>query len=364
MNPIKPPSKSKYSCYGYCGKSMLDNSLSVHCLKAHKKPKLVKGQSLLTFAGASGSERNRQESQSPPPPPPPVSDHDLHLPDAGNRPEKRTRTEFSEVASPAVHTSDTAPHLQSPSKVEEKLDLIISQLSNLDLKMTASSHVSPASKVSTLTPASQHQTTFSEDLEEKLRLCKTLSDICNSFDELSYIEKDKMVICTLCVLYPLGTAHVSGNFEYDLLHDEQYLSNQVMSQEFRNLKKHIKRHLMQEIHLSNVEKWEREESKRSSRETRCHAIGMRIAWICYAGYQSGMSSREYEKDILKAKLNGLDVGDINHSKEFYSNFRCFVANEVRSCLSSYFTSRLQPTGFLPPGGLIRGVGAKSRTYDT
>ena len=327
---------------------MLDNSLGLHCKEVHKKPKLVKGQSTISFASASGSERSKQESQSISKPPPPVPDHDLHLPDAEIRPEKRTRTEFSEVASPAVNTSDTTPNSPSPSKVEEKLDLIITHLSNLDLKITASSHVSPSSKESTLTPASQHHTTFSEDLEERLRLCKTLSDICDSFDELSYIEQNKMVVCTPCVLYPLGTAHVPGNFEYDLINDEQYLSNQVMSQEFRNLKKHIKRHFMQEIHLNNVEKWEKEESKRCSRETRCHAIGMRIARICYAGYQSGMSARGYEKEILKAKLNGLDVGDINHSKEFYSNYRSFVADEVRNCLSSYFTSRLQPTGFLPP----------------
>ena len=85
------------------------------------------------------------------------------------------------------HTSDTTPHSPSPSKVEEKLNLIITHLSNLDLKITASSHVLPASKESTPTPASQHQTTFFEDLEERLRLCETLSDICSSFDELPYI---------------------------------------------------------------------------------------------------------------------------------------------------------------------------------
>ena len=105
---------------------------------------------------------------------------------------------------------------------------------------------------------------------------------------------------------------------------------------------------MLEIHSENVKKWEREESARCSRETRSHSIGMQIAQICYAGYKTGMSGREYEKEILKAKLNGLDVGDINHSKEFYFNFRSYVASEVRNCLKTYFTSRLQPTGFLPP----------------
>ena len=144
---------------------------------------------------------------------------------------------------------------------------------------------------STLTSTSQPQRTFSEDLEERLRLCKTLSDLCSTFDELSYIDEDKVVVCTLCVLYPIGTSYLSGNFEYDRIHDEQYRSTQVMSQEFRNLKKHIKRHFTLEIHSENVKKWEREESARCSRETRSHSIGMRIAQICYAGYKTGMSGQ-------------------------------------------------------------------------
>ena len=201
---------------------------------------------------------------------------------------------------------------------------------------------------STLTSASQRQTTFSEDLDEKLRLCKTLGDICSTFDELSYIDEDKMVVCTMCVLYPVETSHLPGYFEYDFINDEQHQNTQVMSREFRNLKTNIKRHFMLEFHKENLKRWEGEESKHCVRETRCHSIGMRIARICYAGYKSGMSARDYEKEILKAKLNGLDVGDINHSKEFYSNFRSFVASEVRNCLKSYFISRLQPTGFLPP----------------
>lgn len=269
----------------------------------------------------------------------------LSLPGVENRREKRSRTEFSEVASSADYTSDTT----SQSVVNEKLDLILThQLSNLDLKITTSASPTPVPNESTLTSASQRQTTFSEDLDEKLRLCKTLGDICSTFDELSYIDEDKMVVCTMCVLYPVETSHLPGYFEYDFINDEQHQNTQVMSREFRNLKTNIKRHFMLELHKENLKRWEGEESKHCVRETRCHSIGMRITRICYAGYKSGMSARDYEKEILKAKLNGLDVGDINHSKEFYSNFRSFVASEVRNCLKSYFISRLQPTGFLPP----------------
>ena len=48
-------------------------------------------------------------------------------------------------------------------------------------------------------------------------------------------------------------------------------------------------------------------------ESREFTVGTRIARICYAMYQDGSSKKSFEKEILKAKLNGADVGDINHS---------------------------------------------------
>ena len=48
---------------------------------------------------------------------------------------------------------------------------------------------------------------------------------------------------------------------------------------------------------------------------------LRVARLCYAGYLTGSPKRNFEHEILKSVLNGLDVGDINHSSEFYSNSR-------------------------------------------
>ena len=52
-------------------------------------------------------------------------------------------------------------------------------------------------------------------------------------------------------------------------------------------------------------------------ETREHAVGMQIARLCYAVYQIRSSKRNFGQEILKSVLNGLDVGGINHSSEFY-----------------------------------------------
>ena len=75
---------------------------------------------------------------------------------------------------------------------------------------------------------------------------------------------------------------------------------------------------------------------------------MRIARLCYAGYLIGSSKRNLEQETLKSVLNGLDVGGINHSPEFYSNFMPFVSEQVTERLKSFFSSRLDHTGFKPP----------------
>ena len=71
---------------------------------------------------------------------------------------------------------------------------------------------------------------------------------------------------------------------------------------------------------------------------------MRIARICYAGYKSGSSKRSFEGEILKAALNGCDVGDLNHSDQFPRRFRSFVRREIRNRTKSFLSSKLEQTG--------------------
>ena len=70
-----------------------------------------------------------------------------------------------------------------------------------------------------------------------------------------------------------------------------------------------------------------------------------------AGYLIESSKRNFEQEILKSVFNGLDVGEINHSQKFYSNFMPFVSQQVTERLKSFFSSRLDHTGFKPPVNL-------------
>ena len=66
-----------------------------------------------------------------------------------------------------------------------------------------------------------------------------------------------------------------------------------------------------------------------------------------------------EQEILKSVLNGVDVGDINHSAELYSKFMSFASAQVTEPLQSFFTSRLNHTGCKPPDNLQADKGANA-----
>ena len=60
------------------------------------------------------------------------------------------------------------------------------------------------------------------------------------------------------------------------------------------------------------------------------------------------AKRNFEQEILNSVLN---VGDINHSSELYSNFMPLVSEQVTERLKNFFSSRLDHTGFKPPFNL-------------
>ena len=58
-----PPSKTKMLSCGYCKKTMPDNSLATHCKDIDGKPKLIKGQSTLSFSTSYSSGSKCKKSK-------------------------------------------------------------------------------------------------------------------------------------------------------------------------------------------------------------------------------------------------------------------------------------------------------------
>ena len=118
----------------------------------------------------------------------------------------------------------------------------------------------------------------SDKLINQLNHFKTIADLCESFDHLSYISQEESLVCKICVIYPSqGGSHTPRRFTYNIKNDDIYKSIKVLSWDFRNLKTHIKRHFENEVHLKNDCDWQKKkENYKGKYETGEHAVGMGI----------------------------------------------------------------------------------------
>ena len=347
-------SKTKKSKCGYCGIEMLDDNLKSHCRNIHKKDKLVKGQQTL-FSLMSGEPKTKKKRISTlTTSTETTSNNDCY---ANENLSDCDEVEPNQFITPIggsgnamlLHATMCAqPELTNmigskeevpkcsdykPSEYMTKLENIESELIKLNLKIPDNlAHDLNSIKLSSK-DTSENVSEVSDGIgnitaveNEKLLLCKTVKQLCETFDHLDYLSQEKCLVCSVCMTVSrLAGSHAPGRYAYDLSNDELYMTTNIMSREFRNLKIHIKRHFENEDHIKRAEDRNKEEVAQSKTETREFSIGMRIARICYSMYKDGAAKRSFETEILKAALNGTDVGDINHSKEFPSNFRPYVA---------------------------------------
>ena len=94
---------------------------------------------------------------------------------------------------------------------------------------------------------------------------------------------------------------------------------------------------------------------------------MRIARICYVEYKEGNSKRHFETEVLKASLNGTDLGNLNRLDPFPRKFRPFVKSEIHERTKTFFNSRLEQTGFKPALNISADKGTnvhRSRQFTT
>ena len=111
-----------------------------------------------------------------------------------------------------------------------------------------------------------------------------------------------------------------GSFTHNNKNDDIYKSTKALSWYFVYLRTRVKRHFENKVLLKNGYDWKENENYKGICEVWEYAISMRIGGLCYASYLIGSSKMNFEQEILKSVLNGLDVGDINHSSELYSKF--------------------------------------------
>ena len=90
------------------------------------------------------------------------------------------------------------------------------------------------------------------------------------------------------------------------------------------------------------------ETKRSREKI----VGMNIFRERYAGIKQAKSRMDFEEDMLRAKLNGEDVGDTNHSRFFAKKLDEAIYMEMKAITKEQMNIKLDATKKKRPAGFM------------
>ena len=371
-------SKVKMSKCFYCDETMKDENLKAHCKTVHRQAKRVAGEasvdSFFKTPAAKVSKSSLASSSS-------TSGEQLLMSGGRKTPEDLFLTSPTpddaheeDSVTPVLVLDDDSMDMKELVKLVKNLDVKSGDSVN-EIKLLRETVTSLALKLEKKVPefAKPDEASPYDERILSLRDCKTVGDIIDTFDELVVEQETGLLLCELCFVdkESLGTK-TPGQFKIRIdeneMEDEFFQPENInQSRKFINLKKSIKRHFKTTQHTDNWKAWNERENEKTAFKTRVYEVGMRIARICYEEYKEGNSKRHFEQEILKAVLNGCDMGDINHSDQFPRKFRPFVRNEVHNRTKLFLNTKLEQTGFEPALNISADKGTnvhRSRQFTT
>ena len=119
---------------------------------------------------------------------------------------------------------------------------------------------------------------------------------------------------------------------------------------FQNMKKSLKRHL-QDCQLQPEDEAVQAKTKEA---------GMAVARVAYTCLKEALPYSKFPKLLLTFNLCKVNIGNINHSREFITNYLTSVYQALRERFISYLTNYNQKTGFLLPFSLVDDLATYQR----
>ena len=184
---------------------------------------------------------------------------------------------------------------------------------------------------------------------QDLRKCASVDDILQLLNEVEMDDTGLSLFCTLCCPKDAITdGQQLGKFNLsEIAYHGETDDDGRLTEEFRNLKKHLKGHIQTRPHSEQWNLWKEKEEKEERSRSKNESAGMRLARLAYEGFRRGRSLRDFEKEVLMAVQNGLSMGDYNNSWNFPFKFLQYVHEEVQILCEKFITQRTPETGYLP-----------------
>ena len=174
---------------------------------------------------------------------------------------------------------------------------------------------------------------------EVFKSCKLIGDMTARFPEFEFKEERNVVVCIVC----------NQEFNY---HQDFDLRKAEISSKFSNLKKNLKRHMERQVHLDKVSAQESTDLIRRKEENRNKKVGFTLGKLSYFNYKHKRPDTDYPELVYLLSKFGVDVGDLNHRRDFPRKLLPYVSEAIEEKIKCYLGSTLQSTGYKPPIKII------------
>ena len=156
--------------------------------------------------------------------------------------------------------------------------------------------------------------------------------------------------CEIC----FGDTHPNfENLSPGLFIFDTTVDNKYPTRNFRNLKINIKKHLTEnKFHKEKQEILKNKTKLFENLKSRQEKVGLNIFRIRYNAIKQGKSLQTFESDITQAHLNGVDVGDINHSHKFTAGLDKAIYETMKDDLQKNMNTVLDATNNKRPAGIV------------
>ena len=356
-NPDNPPSKIPVVC-GDCSKDIeRRDRLKLHFDTCHPgKQPYEKGQTTLNFNSPSGA-RKRTVSQNDnilsPSDDRYMSDTSasvdtndnisplgspLFTPISSNMDE--TDSEFTLTSEAALFPAPVSTQSSSSISVNEN-SLLIGQigslLGQLELNVcTPQSSMLPPQSLAVLPPpplpvpratTTPAQSSTMSNVQRKskenckleiqlncLKDAKCLKQVIELLDDVFELNFEQSELhCVVC----FQASSRNGCFNVE---DVEWERDTVQSQKFRNMTKLLRKHVKSNSHQDKIKAAAVTNLVVARRGDRNREMGRRLGTLAYFLYYNDLPFALYESLLLWFTLNNIDVGEINHSREFVRLF--------------------------------------------
>lgn len=184
-----------------------------------------------------------------------------------------------------------------------------------------------------------------------IRVSKNLSEICVLCPELHCSESQGLVTCENCFNDDdVGTV---GKLHYDFSLGTNFKnSNEPIPRQFLNLKNNIIKHLESAAHSKNSSEKALLSKQKTKFLARNSKVGMVLGRQAYNVLVKSDSYLIYENNVAILAASGVDVGNLNHSEKFVSEFGKSVHTELMNQMQTFLNTPLPATGRPAPISVI------------